>query len=359
MLITFKTLQQQTFKLEIDDTATVSDLKNKLESEKGEDAYPKSAVKLIYAGKILNDDQPLSEYKIDEKGFVVVMVTKPKPAPAPAPSPPVSTPQPTPVAATDSSSRSTDDTKSESTDATPTTAEEPASTPTEAVSTSDPQSCTQQAESTLVTGAAYETMVIELCSLGFERDQVVRALQASFNNPDRAAEYLMTGIPDLPAEPQAPTEHSESQGEGEGEAAPTSAGESGIEFLRNQPQFRELRRLVQQNPQTLPQLLQQIGQDNPDLLQLISQHQEEFIAMLNSPNEPGDAAPRVGAPSAQGRPGQERPEMVLNVTAQEKEAIERLKDLGFTEALVVQAYFACDKNEQLAANFLLNTRDDD
>ena len=29
----------------------VSDLKNKLESEKGEDAYPKSAVKLIYAGK--------------------------------------------------------------------------------------------------------------------------------------------------------------------------------------------------------------------------------------------------------------------------------------------------------------------
>ena len=45
-------------------------------------------------------------------------------------------------------------------------------------------------------------------------------------------------------------------------------GESSIEFLRNQPQFRELRRLVQQNPQTLPQLLQQIGQGNPELLQV-------------------------------------------------------------------------------------------
>ena len=30
----------------------------------------------LFLGKILNDDQPLSEYKIDEKGFVVVMVTK-------------------------------------------------------------------------------------------------------------------------------------------------------------------------------------------------------------------------------------------------------------------------------------------
>lgn len=30
----------------------------------------------FFSGKILKDEEKLSEYKIDEKGFVVVMVTK-------------------------------------------------------------------------------------------------------------------------------------------------------------------------------------------------------------------------------------------------------------------------------------------
>lgn len=54
----------------------VKALKEKIEAEKGRDSFPVAGQKLIYAGKILQDDTPIKEYKIDEKNFVVVMVSK-------------------------------------------------------------------------------------------------------------------------------------------------------------------------------------------------------------------------------------------------------------------------------------------
>ncbi|XP_029371587.1 UV excision repair protein RAD23 homolog B isoform X2 [Echeneis naucrates] len=382
MLITLRTLQQQTFKVDIDEEETVKVLKEKIEEQKGKDNFSVAGQKLIYAGKILNDDTALKEYKIDEKSFVVIMVIKPKTASA-APQPPPSTSAPSTTAsaaptATPSSSENT--TQRPSTDdkpekQQPSTAE-PASSPVGSEASTN-TNLIDEAVSNLVTGPSYDAMVNEMMLMGYEREQVVAALRASFNNPDRAVEYLLTGIPER-NQGQATGPDAVAPPASGAPAAPTSVisvpantgsspstGGNPLNFLRNQPQFHVMRQLIQQNAALLPALLQEIGRENPELLQEISSHQEQFIQMLNEPNsEPvtaggggGDGAGGTGGVGADTPSGSHM--NYIQVTPQEKEAIERLKALGFPEGLVIQAYFACEKNENLAANFLLQQNFDD
>ncbi|XP_024872813.1 UV excision repair protein RAD23 homolog B [Temnothorax curvispinosus] len=365
MIITLKNLQQQTFTIEIDSSQTVKDLKEKIETQKG---FPAEHQKLIYAGKILADEQPLTEYNIDEKKFIVVMVTKPKAGATPK---------------TSEEQRAEGDKKEESTSAATT---QPSSNPnvqdtTRAASNVQEQPAAAapaagQAESALLMGEDYNAMVNNIMDMGYEREQVVQALRASFNNPDRAVEYLLTGIPaqlfeDPPEDPPEAQEQLQDQ------------SPDPLAFLRLQPQFQQMRQVIQQNPALLNSLLQQIGSTNPALLQLISQNQEAFVRMLNEPVEPttgtgarvlpasgGGVAPAAAAAAAAAAGGAVNGGAgtgaaagvgsgLIQITPQDREAIERLKALGFPEHLVVQAYFACEKNENLAANFLLSQNLDD
>ncbi len=50
---------------------------------------------------------------------------------------------------------------------------------------------------------------------------------------------------------------------------------------------------------------------------------------------------------------------VIELSEEESQAIERLMSLGFDKARALEAYFACDKNEELAANFLFEHMEED
>ncbi|XP_020369091.1 UV excision repair protein RAD23 homolog A isoform X2 [Rhincodon typus] len=378
MFITVKTLQQQTFRIEIDPEQTVQALKECIEAEKGT-GFPVAGQKLIYAGKILSNDVQLKEYKIDEKNFVVVMVTKPKSTPTETGSVSTVAPSSTQSQLEGEEKQNTDDRSQAQTitssvsisSSMPSSGSDILSAP---LSVSDlhpahvsmidliseprlqsdmPEDLPHDgASTTAVRDTAYETMLSEIISMGYEREQVVAALRASFNNPHRAVEYLLTGIPQSPVQESAMPHDSNDSGP---LTIPEQQAENPLDFLRDLPQFQNMRQVLQQNPSMLPALLQQLGRENPQLLQQISQHQEHFIQMLNEPLE--DVTETEGEMGAVGEDASQS--SYVQVTPQEKEAIERLKALGFPEGLVIQAYFACEKNENLAANFLLQQNFDD
>lgn len=66
----------------------------------------------------------------------------------------------------------------------------------------------------------------------------------------------------------------------------------------------------------------------------------------------------VGAPAG-GQPSRQPPPGSIQVSQEEMEAINRLMSLGFSKHKAAEAYFACDKNEDMAANFLFESGGDD
>ncbi|KAJ3650399.1 hypothetical protein Zmor_016502 [Zophobas morio] len=350
MKITVRNLYQKNFIIHIDPSKTVKDLKQQIEAEKGKE-YRWDYQKLIYRGKILKDETPLLEYNIDEDKFIVIMVSKPEAGSEVA----------------NSGDNSSTATTQPSAAPAPTPASAPAAAPAPAPAAAPVQpaqptaNLSRSAESTLLMGEDYENMVQNIVDMGYPRDQVEQALRASYNNPDRAVEYLINGIP-------AMTEDQEAAPSMSGIDERQSDANDPLAFLRSQPQFQQMKQVVQQNPQLLNAVLQQLGQTNPALLNLISQNQESFVRLLNEPSSGAPAAAAPGnAPAAPlaaqggggGGGGGAPPQAAIQFTPQDKDAIERLKALGFPEHLVVQAYFACEKNENLAANFLLSQNFDD
>ena len=59
-----------------------------------------------------------------------------------------------------------------------------------------------------MSGPELESAINNIVEMGFPREDVQRAMRMSYNNPDRAVDYLMNGLPAEPtpqASPAAPS----------------------------------------------------------------------------------------------------------------------------------------------------------
>ncbi|KAH9715947.1 hypothetical protein WN944_022693 [Citrus x changshan-huyou] len=374
MKLTVKTLKGSHFEIRVQPSDTVMAVKKNIEDVQGKDNYPCGQQLLIHNGKVLKDETTLADNKVSEDGFLVVMLSKSKTlgsAGASSAQPAHTTP---PTTAPSSNSTPPQEASVPPPAPTPSI---PASNVTSNVTAANANSDTYgQAASNLVAGNDLEQTIQQIMDMGggtWDKETVTRALQAAYNNPERAVDYLYSGIPET-AEVAVPVAHfpaSQAAETGAAGAAPVSgvpnssplnmfpqetlsgapaSGLGSLDFLRNNQQFQALRSMVQSNPQILQPMLQELGKQNPQLLRLIQEHQAEFLQLINEPVDGSEG-------DMFDQPEQDMPH-AINVTPAEQEAIQRLEAMGFDRALVIEAFLACDRNEELAANYLLENAGD-
>ncbi|XP_027359779.1 ubiquitin receptor RAD23c-like isoform X2 [Abrus precatorius] len=383
MKIFVKTLKGTHFEIEVNPSDTLSEVKKNIETVQGADVYPAAQQMLIHQGKVLKDGTTLEENKVAENSFIVIMLSKTKSSSGEG-----STTSTAPSAKTSAPPASTSVSSAPqapaATVATPPPVTAPAATPAAAPAplSSGPAVAGSdiygQAASNLVAGSNLEETIQQILDMGggsWDRDTVVRALRAAYNNPERAVEYLYSGIPEQaeappvtrvpasgqPANPTAAPQAAQptsvpSSGpnanpldlfpQGLPNVGSGAAGAGTLDFLRNSQQFQALRAMVQANPQILQPMLQELGKQNPHLMRLIQEHQVDFLRLINEPVEGSEG-------NILGQLAGAMPQAVT-VTPEERQAIERLEAMGFDRATVLEVYFACNKNEELAANYLLD-----
>ena len=411
VLITFRTINSKTYKLELDPSVTIGQAKE-LFSKEVEGTDP-SSMKMILKAKLLNDAQTIGELNLGEKDFIVVHINK---RPAAKPQQPAASAPPPAVQQEPQSAPSAP-------------APGPSTAPLPEITRGPPQGQVPQMppmgpgmeaflppggqQQRLEDSPEFEGQVQQLMELGFDRNDCVAALKAAFGNPDRAYDYLSSGnIPDV-----------------------SDVGEDQIDVQRNLLAFRNM---LQNNPDSLENIIQIFETSNPVFRQSpelliqslqLDPSQFDFNAIRNRtanaltpeefqqalvasmggipspaqppygagnmptagppygvppggvppvgappygagmpgayPGFPGapPSAPPYGAPGAYPGPPPQEPfnqfeNLLASFTPEERDAIKRLQDLGnFPLALVVQCYNACDKNEELAANLLFSMND--
>ncbi|CAI9278608.1 unnamed protein product [Lactuca saligna] len=328
MKVFVKTLKGTHFEIEVKLEDTVDDVKKYIESVQGSDVYPAAQQMLIHQGKVLEDGTTMEENKVSENSFMVIMLSK---------------------------------NKSSATDPLPTPVAPPPQPPSSTTNTNPPPSETLyiEAASHMVEGINVPGTIHRILQMGggsWDRITVVRALHSAFNNPERAVEYLYSGIPDSPdlplvagagAPPPPPTGSNANSLNLFPQGLPAGAGGGNLDFLRNSPIFQALRSRVRADPQILQPMLQELRSQNPELAGLLHERQADINSMIFESVEGGEDGLGWGHPASGVSES-------FTLTRENMDAIDRLEAMGFNRSVVCDVFLACDKNEEVVANYLLD-----
>ena len=329
MKLIIKNLKQVEHNVEVSsDDITVKQLKNEIEKVHGFDS---NQLKLLYKGIVLDDSKTLKEYDIKEESALIMMNTKVKPKNIPQ------EPQNNPEQKQPENKQTTENKPVEN---------KPIENKPTENKPNEPN---------------YTEQINNLLNMGCEKSKAEAAIKAAKGNLELAIDFYFNGIPEN-NDNMLDIEGFEGAEEGENEGDP----------IKNVAGIAKI--FCQNNPAALTTLLESIKQQNPDLFNLIKENEEDFKRYLESPVTDDDLIAfrnfqqemglgNVGdVEEEEGQQQHPHGGVEISLTREEEEAVKRLKELGnFNESDVLQAYFACEKNEEMAANYLFEQkmRDDD
>lgn len=185
-----------------------------------------------------------------------------------------------------------------------------------------------------------------LAQIGQQQPELLQAINA---NQAAFLEMMNEPVADAPAAPAAPANAASSSG---GAGGPFS-GLPGMDMnpaalagmLQQMPPADQaaMAQMMGVDVAQLQQIAQMIGAMPPEQLAQFSQMASAGMGgMPGMPSGAGAGAGGGGGPQ------------VLRLSEEEMAAVNRLTEMGFDRTEAAQAYLACDKNEALAANLLMD-----
>lgn len=167
----------------------------------------------------------------------------------------------------------------------------------------------------------FDKSVQTLVEMGFPKDHCITVLKAVKGNVNEAAEYLLSGFNQQDFE------------------------EEDAFYDENNDKEREnLCNSIKNHPELLPFYLNEFTKGNPAFAQFIEDDPASFLASLGLNPSDYDTA------NLQLKTNYDA--ITKDFSASDKEAVERLKELGVDLMTIVQVYDACEKNEESARKIL-------
>ena len=182
-----------------------------------------------------------------------------------------------------------------------------------------------------------------LSQIGQQQPELLQAINA---NQAAFLEMMNEPVADAPAAPAAPAQPTVQA------AANPFAGVPGMEALGNPVQLAQM--LQAMPPQEQQAMAQMMGMDVNQLQQLAqmisAMPPEQVQQHMNMAMQAQGLGGLMGGAGRGGMGGAQ----VLRLSEEEMAAVDRLTEMGFDRTEAAQAYLACDKNEALAANLLMD-----